>query len=147
MKLLGFWDVHTARKADEKYRQMLDYHFMIIVNLRGIIVICNFLPNQKGHGFMKTTLMFMINTPLVADGSTIFWRHFETLASLFEKYASSSPTLTLNGQSQSHKSLGSGCLLCRRYLTFTFTDFDSLRSACQMSKSRQKMRGRFKQAR
>ena len=33
------------------------------------------------------------------------------------------------------------CLLRRRYLAFNFIDFDSLRSACQISKSRQKIPG------
>ena len=33
------------------------------------------------------------------------------------------------------------CLLRRRYLAFNIIDFDSLRSACQISKSKQKIRG------
>ena len=33
------------------------------------------------------------------------------------------------------------CLLRRRYLAFNFIDSDSLRSACQISKSRQEIRG------
>ena len=33
------------------------------------------------------------------------------------------------------------CLLRMRYLAFNFIDFNSLRSACQISKSRQKIRG------
>ena len=33
------------------------------------------------------------------------------------------------------------CCNCLLYLAFNFVDFDSLRSACQISKSRQKIRG------
>ena len=38
------------------------------------------------------------------------------------------------------------CLLRRCYLAFNFIEFDSLRSACQISKSRQKIEDRVKQA-
>ena len=41
---------------------------------------------------------------------------------------------------------GTNCLLRRLYLAFNFIDSDSLRSACQISKSRQKIWGRVKQA-